>query len=207
MPRRKRKNKRNSSTVPRILQIDASVRVRHRYRFQKGSAASGAPINITRANLLNLMLVGSGAFSGYRIIAGIKLKRIEIISTFGTGSTTDPVPISLEWLSNYGPSAQSSDTASNVSVNACIKTSPPKQSLASFWSLTGVNESEVLCKLILPQNASHTVDLWVDIVLMDDETPVTVVTAALSTAAQFYLSYMDGQSTSVLVPVSYTAIK
>jgi len=206
MPKNKRRNKNNQNSRL-IQQIDASVRIRCRLRFQKNAGASGAPINLTRANLLNLMLVGSGAMLCYRIISGIKLKRFEVISTYGASISSDPVAISLEWLSNYGPSSEISDTASNVSANACLKTSPPKQSLASFWSLTGNNESEVLCKLILPTNCTHTVDCWFDIVLMDDETPVTVATAALSTAAQFYRGWLDGQSTSVLRPVSYTDIK
>lgn len=205
MPRTKRSNKRNTQ-IPKIVSINASVKVSHRYRFGVDSPSTNL-INITRGNLLNLILVNTtGAKLHARLIAAVKLKRIEIVSI--TATTTRALsPISIEWLSNYGPSTEITDTPSSVSIPACLKTSPPKNSLSSFWSLTGVNESEIVMALRLPNNMAHTIDVWVDQVLMDDETPVLVTTQNAGTAYQVYLSFLDGQlASSQLQPVSYTAI-
>jgi hypothetical protein len=205
MPKSKRRSKRNTQT-PKIVSINASVKVSHRYRYAVDLASTPNTYNITRANLLNLLFINnSGAKNNARLIAGIKLKRVEIISMSSSAVIRASSPISLEWLSNYGPSSEITDTPSSVSMPACIKTSPPKNSLASFWSLTGSNESEVLFKIVLPSSMGHTIDVWVEQVLMDDESPVQIVTQTSGVVNQLYEGYLDGQNAnSVLQPVSYT---
>jgi hypothetical protein len=78
--------------------------------------------------------------------------------------------------------------------------------------MTGSNESEVLFRISATQNATAgsqnlIVDCWVDIVMMDDDTPVTLTTNSTTTVAQLYAGYLDGQgSGAVLTPVSLTSI-
>lgn len=207
MPRRKFRNKNNSS--PRIMPFAAAVRWRHHFRFYS-AVGNITTFNITRANLLNLLFVGAGSTNAHRIIAGIKLNRIEcFLPPMANGTVTT---VSLEWRSNYGPTSEVSDSTSSLAQAACIKTSPPRQSLASFWSMTGSNESEVLFRISATQNASAgsqnlIIDCWVDIVMMDDDTPVTLTTNSTTTAAQLYAGFLDGQgSGAVLTPVSLTSI-
>jgi hypothetical protein len=200
--------------VSRPLQFDASVRLKHHFRYI--DIGSGTTFNITRGNLLNLMVSANTTSTAARLIAGIKLNRIEMFTTASStsGSSPSETTISVEWLSNYGPSSESSDSSISVSLPAHVTSRPPPNSLASFWSLTGSNESEIVAKLQLPSSVSGAyaytiVDIWVDVVLMDDETPLTVTgyTNTL-TLSQFYLGYLDGNGSSAEIkPVSYVSIK
>jgi len=215
-PRRQTRgrNTNRGGAIARPLQFDASVRLKHRFRYI--DIGSGTNFSLTRALLLNLMISGNTTSTAARLIAGVKLNRIEMFTVCTTAVTaaTPETTISVEWLSNYGPSTEASDTSISPSLPAHVISVPPAFSLASFWSLTGINESEVIAKLVLPSTASpffaNTVlDVWVDVVLMDDETPVSVSGFANAlTVSQFYLSYLDGVGSSAEIrPVSYTSIK
>jgi hypothetical protein len=157
--------------------------------------------NVTRANMLNTLFVNtSGGTANARIISGIRLKRIEIYST---GQDT---AISLEWLSAYGPTRELTDQSLTTASVACIRSSPPPQSVAGFWSMTGTNESEVLLAITTAGTAT-VVDVWVDMIMYDGESPVTVATSASGTIGQTYMSYFDGPgSGATFVPQSYTTI-
>lgn len=48
------------------------------------------------------------------------------------------------------------------------------------------------------------VDLWVDVVLQDGQTPVIVTLASTIVDGQVYALALDGHASNVLVPVSYT---
>jgi len=157
--------------------------------------------NVTRANMLNTLFTNlAGSTTNARLISGIRLKRIEIYST---GQDT---AISLEWLSAYGPTREITDQSLSTASVACIRSSPPPQSIAGFWSMTGVNESEVLLAITTAGTAT-VVDVWVDMIMFDGETPVTITTSASGTLGQTYMSYFDGPgSGATFVPQSYTTI-
>jgi len=157
--------------------------------------------NVTRGNMLNTLFVNfGGGTTNARLISGIRLKRIEIYST---GNDT---AISLEWLSAYGPTRELTDQSLSTASVACIRSSPPPQSVAGFWSMTGVNESEVLLTITTAGTAT-IVDAWVDMIMYDGETPVVVNTSASGVAGQTYMSYFDGPgSGATFVPQSYTTI-
>jgi len=184
-------------------QFQSSIRFKHRFRFLANSHAG--PTSITRANLLNLVVVGTASSTSSRIFSGAKLNRVEMWAVAGSTTTSATTTISVEWLSSYGPSSEVSDNGNSLNT-AHLVTTPPRQSLASFWSLTGSNESEVLFNIISEQGC--IVDVWVDFVLMDSETPVfnsgyTVV----PTANQVYVSYLDGiNAAAIWAPVSYTTV-
>lgn len=110
---------------------------------------------------------------------------------------------SIEWLSTYGPSKEVSDTGTPLHP-ALLISSPPPQSLAGFWSLTGVNESDQLLALTVPIGA--IVDVWVEQIVNDGQTPVTQSISNTATAGQVYALAFDGVSSNKLVPVSYTTI-
>lgn len=159
--------------------------------------------------MLGLLTVNLAAgVSNSSIIAGIKINRVEM---FGVGGSSHALPftpsiISIEWLSNYGPSKEVSDTG-NALCPAKIVTSPPQHSLASFWSLTGINPTEILFNAVCP--IETVFDLWVDIVLQDAETTLLYTSIATGTAGQLYAGLLD-RNTGVaaqMVPVSYQSLK
>jgi hypothetical protein len=181
--------------VPSFL---STVHVRHHFRYQVNSA--GFSGNLLRSELLNLLAVADSMGNGWRLFSGVKLNRIEI-RVPSAGADVTLVTTSVEWTSTYGPSSEISDTGTPLHPPFLI-TSPPPQSLASFWSLTGFNETDVLALLVLPGFA--IVDVWVDGIFQDGQTPVSTGNFSASTAGQVYAIALDGRASNKVVPVSYT---
>lgn len=180
-------------------QFASNVVFKHRFRF--GATGTSNTVSVKRSDLLGLLFSNrSGSTSNSRIVAAAKLNRVE---AWGTGGDSDSVSavtiISLEWRSANAPTLELSDTGSPYRPPHLI-TSPPSHSLAGFWSLTGTNESEEL--FIMRVIAGTTVDIWVDMVLFDGETPVAVTTTASGTVGQLYAGFLDASSTKLLQPVS-----
>jgi hypothetical protein len=158
-------------------------------------------LGVTRKELLNLLLVDFSALgpNAYRIFSGVKLNRIEVRVPSAASDVTS-TDISVEWTSTYGPSSEVSDSGTPLHPPLLV-TSPPPQSLASFWSLTGSNETDVL--MILTAPVSAIIDVWVDVILQDGQTPVLVTTGNFLAPGTVVAFYLDGPS-GVIQPVGYT---
>jgi len=184
----------------------ASVNFKHHFRF-RNLAASTSAYSITRADLLDLLMVAKTTSSAARIFAGVKLNRVEIFDpgwVNGSAPTGFGQPASLEWTSNLGPTTLRSDTG-NSFVPAHVVTTPPPQSLASFWSISGSNETEVLFTITVHQQS--IIDVWFDFVLFNGETPVNIAPFTPMTVGQLYAGFLDGVgSTAQLQPESYLPI-
>jgi hypothetical protein len=159
-------------------------------RFTATNASSSTVI--TRKNLLCAYLMGYGSSTTLlRLIAGIKLNRIEIYGSVASAGFANTV--SVEWLSNYGPSSEISDTSTSTSEPAHLVTSPPPQSLASFWSMIGTNESENIFNISC--TAGSIIDVWVDIVLLDGQGN-TASTSTTASGTYLYVTYLDGPASA-----------
>jgi len=142
----------------------------------------------------------------HRIFSGVKLNKLEIRNPGAppvAGSDTELTTASVEWTSTYGPSSEVSDTGTPLHP-LFITTSPPRQSLASFWSLTGFNESDVI--MILNITPGALLDLWVEFVMQDGQAAVQFAPTAAPSGGVVYAIYLDGVVTGKLQPVSYTTI-
>lgn len=211
MNRRASQNKapgrgRGDQMVTRPPSFLAAIKLTKKIRYN--DVGTTTTFNITRGNILNVFLNGTTSSTCGRLLAAVRLTRLELWCTLTPGNAY--ASFSVEWLSNYGPSIEISDTTVSVSLPGHLITSPPTNSLCSFWSLTGVSEGEVLAKLVLPSSSNGTtvIDATFECVFMDDETPVSVSLSQTVTPNQFYMGYLDGQgSSSEVQPVSYTNIK
>jgi hypothetical protein len=184
--------------------FNSTVRWKHQYRFMASGALTG--FAITRGFLLNLISVGQlagiGPNSLSRVSSGVKLNRIEMRSPTG-GTDVAVTTMALEWLSSLGPTSEVSDTGTALHP-PFISTSPPRQSLAGFWSLTGSVESEQLFLLTVPTGC--VIDVWLDHIMQDGESPVTQVPTASPINGAVYCLALDGITSNVLKPVSYLTI-
>jgi hypothetical protein len=154
----------------------------------------------------------SAATSGlaYRLFNAVRIRKIEIwnLSAFGTSSSNVNAigTIAVQWISQYSPEVIISDTGT-VFRPAHIMTKPPKDSLSSYWSLEGSNESESIFRVSLPQNTIF--DIFVDVVFQNnalvDQTPSTVTpTTTVLTPGTIYVPALDGPATNAdLLPVDY----
>lgn len=190
--------------------FNSSVRFSKRVRFSNTSGSTVA-FTIFRHSLLSMFCMGVTDSVAYRTLNAVRLRRIEVwaLSGFGTSSSSDNATgtISVMWQSNYSPEAIISDTGT-VFRPAHLMTRPPKDSLASYWSLGGINESEPLFSLQLPQQTIF--DLIVDCVVqnnaLNDQTPISVTptTGGSLVDGRMYIPYLDGPSSGAgLAPTDY----
>lgn len=191
----------NANHIP---QFQSTVRVKHHFRYQ--AVASAGPVSITRAELLNMLVVGVSSTQVARMFSGIKLNRVEIralsVPNLAAGTDAQLLTETIEWTSSYGPSSEVSDSGTPLHPPLLI-TAPPAQSLASFWSLTGSNESDVLFLLNITGGA--IMDVWVDAILQDGQSPTVIGSfTSTPTVGQVYALALDGRASNNLVPVSYT---
>jgi len=183
-----------------IPQFRSTVQFKHQFRFFESSSDNVAH-SITRGDLLGVLQLLDETNHSYRLLSGVKLNRVEIRAPTAS-SDSAPLTISVEWTSTLGPSSEVSDTGTPLHP-PLIVTSPPRNSLASFWSLTGFSESDVLCVINAVPNCF--IDVWLDMVLQDGQSPVgTSVSGTGITVGQVFEQYLDGNGGS-LYPVSYTA--
>jgi hypothetical protein len=181
---------RNRKTVPTLSQkppaFKASVASRHKFRFVALNGVTNE--SVTRADLLNLMVVATGGTSACRLLAGVRLLSISIWSPIL--ATFDPQTVCVEWLGAYAPSSLISDTSVGMSP-ARLRTHPPVRSSAEWWTLLGQNESETLLNLTAPTGS--IVDVSLDLVFIDNES-ATSGTAPYTglTTGQVYYGRLDG---------------
>jgi len=180
-------------------QVNATIQITRIQRYE--SLANNGTLSITRANVLNHLLMCTLTTTYRRLLSGYLIKSIQIWSPSSGVDTTSTV--SVEWLSNYGPSKIVSDVSMSVKP-AHVHTFPPKNSLSSFWSLTGSNESEKLCVLTIPEQS--IVDIEYSAIFENGETPTLVTAADSGVTGTLYMTFFDGVSTGILQPVSYSSI-
>jgi len=204
---RKRKGSKGGGSKQFPPMFKSQIEVSRRFRFQVTSQTATTTSNIRRSDLLNLLMVNlAGGTSSARLIAGVKVRRVEFWGLSNSASVQNTGTISIEWLSQFGPSREISDTAIPSIRPPYLSATPPIQSAASFWSLTGSNESEVLFTLVATPSGC-VIDVFLDIILFDGESSVTITTTASGTTGQLYMGYLDGPiSGGKWQPVSYTSL-
>jgi hypothetical protein len=159
-------------------------------RYQATSANTA--LNITRAFILNTIFVNlTSGTSNVRIFAAVRVNRVCL---------TTSAQAALEWQSAYGPTSATVVTATSTTAPGEFSQRPAKNSLASFWSMSGSNESESL--MALSFSSGDFVDVDYSAVLLDQENAVGVTTGSGGTSGSMYRSYLDGpRSGALLVPV------
>ncbi len=195
MPRKSKQKQKQMERSPRPPPFQANFRVKHRFRF---AATGSSTFSIHRSQLLSLLGIGSGSTSIYRLFSSVKLNRVEVWAVAGTGASDYALAnVSLNWLSTLGPNTEVSASGNAINT-AHFATSPPRSSLASFWSLSGNNETELLFNVTVPTTA--IIDVWIDAIL-NDGPGTTVTTSNSTTANNLYFNCLDG-TTGSLQPVS-----
>jgi len=167
------------------------------------ATAAVVNLSVTRGFLLNhLIMNAAGGTTNFRLFSAFRLKSVELWAT--TATLGSPVTSSVEWTSSNGPSIIHSDTSIGTAEPAHVKTGVPQQSLASFWSISGTNESEALFILNLANGG--IVDITYEAVIQNGETPVSATTTNAGVAGTVYMTYLGGVTSTALAPQSYAAL-
>lgn len=190
-----------------IPPISSNVTIRHKFRFIAQSA-----VNVKITNNDILASLGSVCYvvnsSGLSIAETYRIKSVEVwapIASQGTAATC-----SVEWspnttATNYSSSLQVSDTSINPQSPAHVRCRPPKGSVASFWQEPSAGSLNLLA-IIAP--AGSVVDVFLEYVLVDDNSNRVPTTYASASAVlgYMYYGYLDNYESNppLLKPVSLT---
>jgi len=154
--------------------------------------------------LLNLYTMATTTTQQDRIITAIKLKRIRMWTEPGALGGTAATNV-VEWKGLNAPSTIHSDTSMGVRP-AFIDSRPPVDASNRWWSISGMNETEVLVNLA---GANPTIiDIDCSVRFADDEAAVGGEngTGAASTIGKVYWNYLDGFTSKLLAPVGGVTI-
>jgi len=168
-------------------------------RYQQQGVGAYVPVSITRAMVLSTLLVYSGVgTNNFRVCAAVRVNRIRL---------TTANLASIEWLSAYGPTSATVVTGTSPTSPGELTQRPPKNSLCEMWSMGGSNESEILFQVYL--SFQDYIDVDYSVVLLDQESSVTITTIAPGTTGNLYRTYLNGPNaagTSLFFPVYLRAI-
>lgn len=177
-----------------------TVGITQRYVCTSASGVSARAISIN--NLLDAKFMATGATAGYRLYAGVKLRRVKIWSGNQTSTAANTVQVEWENISSVigSNSRIVSDTAVGNTNVAYINTRPPSGSYAEEWLGLGSGTSQ-LFTITCPQGA--IIDVSYTFALRDDETATSVArTVAAATVGILYTSPLDcDDATPDLTPI------
>lgn len=109
-----------------------SYEVTHKTRIRFTAVAAAALAQITFQNLLDCILIATGATAGYELFDIVKIRSIEV---WGQASLGTPSTVSLQFSTATGDRAFHTDTSLGVRP-AYVKAVPSQKSLASFWQVS-----------------------------------------------------------------------
>ncbi len=172
-------------------------------RYQVNDNSGGS---VTRGDLLNWVVqVTNASTTAVPLCESVKLNRIKVV-TFADGGS-DSFDVCLEWNGDRSPSTCTSVIGANA-LPSVINQVPPGDSLARYWSIRGIDESEVLFTLIPPMAsvANTYVDLHIEYVIADGAVTTETLSSAASLTGIAYLPLPNSVSTDMMQPVGLTTV-
>jgi len=181
------------------MQLNSNIILSHKYRFKSTAAFNGT---ITDSLLFGVVgAISATNIAAYSIAQSVKLNSVEMWAPVSAQGAE--VDLSLEWPNQgQNPAKEITDSSNSVSRVAHIKTRPPKQSLAGFWT-TGTGNTLFLLNIPI----GTIIDVEISMVLGDQLTAQThqLVTVG-ATVGAFQYGYLDSltDAGALLKPVGLT---
>jgi len=176
-----------------------------RFRFTSSAATL---TNITVGSLCRLLCMNTSANTMFPIFLGARLLKVKMYGA--PGGTTNNV--SLNWTSTQGPYRELSDSGSSGSP-AYISSSPPKDSLASFWNNVNTSQASALFQVASTANSFVDVDIQFTVLDLAAAPFAGITTTAAGAVGSVYTSALDNWTTGGLwngaplyTPVNKTTI-
>jgi hypothetical protein len=132
-------------SCPRLPSVDADVSVSKRIRYNEVTAGT---TQISRADLLNLIVLPSSTTQAYGLLKSCRIKAIEVWTLESSASTPlgNGGEFLLTWLSNLGDEVTKRCTQMGMAPGYLL-TSPPRNSLAGFWTTAASDLTEIICEI------------------------------------------------------------
>lgn len=186
-----------------IPAFSADLRLTKTLRYKYTATVSNN--YITRADLINSMFVnGASGTTNYSLFSSVRIVRVDLYDLGGSTEMTVS-EMRWQWYSKNAPATDFSVSGTPLKPGFMSLT-PPKNSLAGFWSGVSVDGTERLATFNLPLDC--VVDLTIECVLTNSRFAANVVsTAASGVAGSIYQAVLDTASTQkYLIPVGHISI-
>jgi len=207
--RRASQNKSSGSMtgVVSIPKLISSLQLTHRFRYI-ATAALSSVTPITRGYMLNTLLFNmNGSTSNNRICHAVRLVSITAYIPGGlpvwNGSILLQVlpQVTVTWASENAPQVSVTESNGGSVMTRCVF-SPPKDTLASYWSASAQAESVPI--LYIQTSGGVTFDVVTQFQIGGNlQGAIGVTTVNAGTAGLTYMSYFDGPNSGneKLIPV------
>jgi len=181
----------NESITPAFMPKPYQAQPMQRRKFRYNVTANGSAI-VTRATLLNRLIIQeTGGTQNNRLFKSVRLDRVTIYGT-GTAASNGMRTINLIWNQT-----QTEITAvGNAAFPPKLRLSPPANTLASLWSITGTDETEVL--FTISNLIGDTIDIDITYVLADGFS--TFVTTPAATYDGLVAPWLDALTAGSYAP-------
>lgn len=200
-----RQNNSQNRGIPAPPPFNATVVTHKRLRFEASSASPAGGTLISGEDLFDLFCMATSAIAAYQLYSAIRVRNIHIWGPMP--ASLAPVTCSIEYLSTGSflgqPAKIRSDTSMGSTKAAYVTYKPPAKSLLENW--VPAQTGTPLISLVFPANS--VIDIELDLVLQNGESPVAVGAAvAGATVGKIYVRALDSNGSGLLPPVSYPTI-
>ncbi len=202
MPRKipqssKRRPQRDLSMHPPQFFSNPPLAVKYRFQTDLSTESDFSITGLMLGQAFGAMNIS--ATQAYPLFSNFKIKRMRVWSTPSNGSSV--ATITVKWSPNVTANALSSgleysDTTVSPSIPAFLDMVPPPGSNAAFWSPT----NSTVNIFNIESNTDFVLDLDVEVVLLDNNNTVSVITVSGATTGAVVYAPLDGRS-GVIFPV------
>ncbi len=186
--------------------FDAAVATTHRFRFQANAPLVNTVIG--SANLLGLLKMAATTTTAYALFNAVRIKKVSVWAP--PASDLVPVTGSLEYsigtgAGNIGNRPRVySDTSVGSTRVAAVAAAPDKNSAAAMWQLRSSSLTTNGAVFTLNGPLNTIVDVELDVVIQNGETPAGATGTTAATVGQIYADYLDNGA--LLVPLSWPVL-
>jgi hypothetical protein len=180
-----------------------------KFRFQASTAVSN--ITISTADLMNLLVMANTTTTTTSLISAFRLRKVSLWAP--PAADLVPVTASVEYaniLVNSGFGQKRfihSDTSVGSTRVAAVTAVPPLGTPAASWqNVTSATATTNGADFILNGPINMIVDVDIDMVLQNGETPFTGTPITGGVVGTIYLNSLDGGAAGILEPLNYTPI-
>ncbi len=195
--RRQRNGSRNLLSIPRLPSNTSNIEVRKMIRYNEVTAGI---TNIDRKDLLNLIVLPLTTTTAAGLLKSVKIDRVQCWNV--TSTATNPIgtgdDLTVTWLSSLGREITVRSTQMGVAPGY-IDTSPPTNSLASFWTNISSDLSETVVEI--DANNGSIIDITYSIIFANNQAARTF---SITTGVVNVVSYNSFGSFTVQGYQNYT---
>jgi len=177
-----------------------------KFRFLSICSTGVRAVTISRLGLINLLGVGVGPANSFSILDAIRIVSIRVYGVPDNANPYAASSVTLRWTSDLGKTDVEIATG-NAIAPALLVSSPPKDSLAGFWTRRGAPTTvagAILFELVVPDRA--VVDLTVEMEFQNGGPfPTAILLASPATTGAVSVVNLDNNGGNTPTPTDFYA--